>query len=290
MKEKILLTGATGFLGSHILRKLIEVGEDVVVLARENSNFDRINNLKEFSIFIVNQHFSNIENLYQKYSISTIIHVATEYGRDSNYSSVLMSNVLFPIKLYEFADKKKLKLFINTDSFSCKFPNSSYLKDYISSKILFKNYLKSQTQVQVINLQLEHIYGNFDSKGKFVTFLIESMLKNEKTISLTAGEQKRDFIYVSDVVDAYMCVLKNKHILSRYEEFEVGNGVSISIREFVSKIHSIMNSKSSLLFGALETRVDEIKDSKANNKKLISLGWEPKFNLDNGLKALLNNY
>ena len=289
MKEKILLTGATGFLGSHILKRLVESGEDVVILIREKSNRERIKDLKGFSIFIMNQQFSNIDDLYKSHNINTIIHLATEYGRNSPYSSVLRSNALFPIRLIELADKNNLKLFINTDSFSSKFQESSYLKEYISSKKIFKEYLKSLLHLQVFSLQLEHVFGEFDSKGKFVTFLLESMLSNQKSIKLTEGNQKRDFIYVSDVVDAYMIVLKSKNILENYKEFEVGRGSSVTVKEFVSKIHSLIDSKSKLLFGAIETRFDEIEDSKAKNFDLIALGWKPKVSIDIAIKRILNS-
>lgn len=289
MKEKILLTGATGFLGSHILKRLIEIGENVVILVREKSNKERINNLQGFSIFKINQDFSNIEELYKTHKITTIIHLATEYGRKNAYSTVIKSNVLFPIRLIELADKKNLKLFINTDSFSSKFPDSTYLKEYVSSKIFFKEYLKSLSDLQVFNLQLEHIFGEYDSHGKFVTFLFESMLGNQKSIKLTKGTQMRDFIYVSDVVDAYIIVLKSKNNLENYNEFEVGTGNSITVKEFVSKIHSIIGSKSNLLFGALQTRFDEIQDSKAKNFNLIALGWKPKVSIDQAIKKILNS-
>ena len=289
MKAKILLTGATGFLGSHILKRLLESGEDVVILIRESSNRGRIKDLKGFSIFIMDQQCSNVGDLYKEHNITTIIHLATEYGRNSTYSSVLRSNVLFPIRLIELADKNKLKLFINTDSFSSKFEDCSYLKEYVSSKKVFKEYLKTLTNLQIFNLQLEHVFGEFDSNGKFVTFLLEKMLSNQKSIELTAGKQRRDFIYVSDVVDAYMTVLRSKNILENYKEFEVGRGSSVTVNEFVSKIHYILDSKSELLFGAIETRFDEIEDSKAKNCDLIALGWKPKVSIDIAIKRILNS-
>ena len=126
-----------------------------------------------------------------------------------------MSNVIFPIKLIEKADMENLKLFINTDSFSSKFQDSSYLKEYISSKKIFKEYLKSIFGVQVINLQLEHVIGEYDSNGKFITFLFNEMLNNNK-IKLTEGNQKRDFIYISDVVDAYIKTLKYKNYNNKF--------------------------------------------------------------------------
>jgi nucleoside-diphosphate-sugar epimerase len=284
MQNKILLTGATGFLGSHLLKRLIEAGADVVILVRETSNKERIKKLEGFSTFTINKQLSNIHELFELYSIDTIIHVATEYGRNLPFSSVLESNVLFPIKLIESADKNKLNLFVNTDSFFSKFQDYIYLREYIMSKKIFKEYLKSLSDMRVFNLQLEHIYGEFDSNTKFITSLMERMFINEKSIELTEGSQKRDFIYVSDVVDAYMVVLANVQVLGRYVEFEVGTGTSMAVKDFVSKIHHITGSKSDLLFGALPSKVNEIQDSKANNLNLRNLGWNVKFTAETAIK------
>jgi nucleoside-diphosphate-sugar epimerase len=288
MQKKILLTGATGFLGSHILKRLLNDGKDVVILTRETSNFRKIKMLKGFTIFQVNQHLSNIEELFEIHSIDTIIHVATEYGKKLPYSVVLYSNVYLPIRLIEAANKKKLKIFINTDSFFSKFQNYSYLKEYITTKKIFKQYLKSLTGIQIINLQLEHVFGENDSKDKFIPFLIESMKTNMNEIALTEGIHKRDFIYVDDVVDAYMVVLSKSKYLKQFSEFEVGTGVSIQIKDFVIRAHQILNSKSNLLFGALPTRYDEISDSKANNLDLINLGFIPKTTIEVGINKIIN--
>jgi len=244
--------------------------------------------LKGFTIFQVNQHLSNIEELFEIHSIDTIIHVATEYGKKLPYSVVLYSNVYLPIRLIEAANKKKLKIFINTDSFFSKFQNYSYLKEYITTKKIFKQYLKSLTGIQIINLQLEHVFGENDSKDKFIPFLIESMKTNMNEIALTEGIHKRDFIYVDDVVDAYMVVLSKSKYLKQFSEFEVGTGVSIQIKDFVIRAHQILNSKSNLLFGALPTRYDEISDSKANNLDLINLGFIPKTTIEVGINKIIN--
>lgn len=287
MKKKILLTGATGFVGSHILKRLIELGEDVIILVRESSSLERIQNLNGFSIFKINNQLSNLHLLFEKHMISTIIHTATEYGRNLNDTSVFTSNVLLPIRLLENADKKKLKLFINTDSFYSKYPDSSHLKEYISSKKVFKNYLKYTSGIQIVNLQLEHVFGENDSKGKFSTFLFEALLSNQKKIELTDGFQKRDFIYITDVVDAYIVTLKCKRFKKKFEEFEVGTGNSISIKEFVCIVHKIFQSRAELVFGSLETRSDKIIDSKANIFDLCQLGWEPKFSIQIAIENIL---
>lgn len=288
MQKKILLTGSTGFLGSHILEKLLNEGREVVILTRNQSNFQRIKYLKGFHIFEVNQQWSNIDDIFLSYSIDTIIHVATDYGRSSPISDVFLSNVNLPIKIIEIGLKYGVKLFINTDSFFSKFPGYSNLREYIISKRIFKEYLRSINELQIINLQLEHVYGENDSKGKFFPFIIDQLRTNVSEISLTDGRHKRDFIYVDDVVNAYIIVLQNKYKLNQYSDFEVGTGVSMSVRAFVEKIHFMLDSKSRLLFGAIPSRSDEILDSKANNLNLINLGWNIKFDMNSALKKIIN--
>jgi nucleoside-diphosphate-sugar epimerase len=287
MIQTILLTGATGFLGSHILKRLMAEGKDVVILIRETSNLRNIKNLKGFSTFILNEQLTNFKELFEFYKIDTIIHVATEYGRDVPYSSVLLSNVYFPIKLLEEGEKFNLKLFINTDSYFSKFKKYSYLSGYNLSKMIFKEYLLTRTKFQVINMQLEHAYGENDSENKFTTTVINKLRNNENSIKLSEGNQKRDFIYIEDVVNAFFIVLSKSKLLDQYSEFEVGTGVSISIMEFVNLAHQIIGSKSELLFGALPNRLNEIQDSKANNSSLINLGWQVNVPIEIGIKNML---
>lgn len=288
MNKTILLTGATGFLGSHILRRLINDNYNVVILVRETSDNWRIKDFNGFSIFVLNPTGSNIENVFDLYKIDMIIHLATEYGRNLPYSSIIESNVIFPIKLIEFGIKNKVQLFVNTDSYFGKFKNHSYLAQYVESKQIINNYTKSLLDIKVINLRLEHIYGEYDSDNKFITGVMNKMLSNENVIELTEGLQKRDFIYVKDVVDAYLIIINNQHLINNFTEFEVGTGNSITVKEFVMKMQIACGSKSELLFGALDTRANEIQDSKADSTKLISLGWRPKFVPETALKKIIN--
>lgn len=287
MKKKVLLTGATGFVGSHILKRLIQLEYDIVILIRELSNQERIKTLNGFSIFVINNQLSNLNDLFELYNVEIIIHVATEYGRSLPDSSVIESNILFPIKLIEASNKRDLKLFINTDSYFCKVKGYTYLSQYIKTKVFFKNYLMSISDIQIINLQLEHVYGEFDSPFKAIPSLIYRMLKDEELIELTDGTQRRDFIYILDVVEAYLLVLEKHTQLSQFEEFEVGLGFALSLKEFVNEIHHIIGSKSKLIFGKLPSRKGEIAESKANNTNLIRLGWNPKFNVQSAINKML---
>ncbi|PQA90539.1 Nucleoside-diphosphate-sugar epimerase [Chryseobacterium piscicola] len=287
MASNILLTGASGFLGSHILKELLQKKYNVVILKREESNLYRIENLKNFSVFTLKKDYSNFNELFTHFKIDTIIHLATEYGRNLSFSKVLEANVLLPIKLLEASNKTHLKLFVNTDSFFSKFSDYQYLQPYIKTKKIFLDYLKDIEDVKVINLQLEHIYGEFDSDSKFITSVMKQMINNVENIELSAGEQKRDFVYVADVVSAYMKILEKENELPFFETFEVGTGHSLSVREFVEKMYSTTKSESNLLFGKLTTRINEIQDSKANNLSLKNLGWNPIYTHKAALERIL---
>ncbi len=292
MAKNILLTGATGFIGSQVLSRLIEDNYNVVALLRPTSNTWRIEHLKgtyvAFTILDANMGFDDV---FEKNNIDTIIHTATEYGRTTPLSSILNGNVIFPIKLIEAGLKYKLKRFINTDTFLCKDTyHGTYLKYYAESKSMIKKYLIDySTQIQVDSLMLEHPYGEHDAEGKFVTMLIKSFLQNKKEIDFTSGNQKRDFIYVADVVEAYLKVLQ-KEILPTpgFDEYEVGTGSSITVREFVERVAKVFKSNTILNFGALPGRQGEMPDSFADISKLKELGWEPHFNIESAMQRIMS--
>ena len=100
MSNFILLTGATGFLGSHLLEELLSKGFSVIITVRSSSDFWRIKHLEgHYEKWVTDQSLNNFDELFNEYKISTIIHLATEYGRRSSFSTVLDANVIFPVKL-----------------------------------------------------------------------------------------------------------------------------------------------------------------------------------------------
>lgn len=289
--SKILITGATGFLGSKILIRLVNEGYKVVALVREQSDLSRIKTVvNEIELFSLDKNTSNLNELFEKSNIDTIIHTATEYGRESLTSDILMTNLILPIKLIETGLKNGLKNFINSDTFfgKPKFSNAVYLNQYSNSKKYFLDYLFSERDnLKSVSLRLEHIFGEFDSNNKFVTNVLQRLLKSDMEIALTDGVQKRDFIYIDDVVEAYLIVLKNINFIDTFSEFEVGRGQSISVKKFVELMAEESKSKSKLNFGILPTRAGEIQDSIANISPLNEMGWYPSFDLRSGIKKII---
>lgn len=299
--KTVLLTGSTGFLGSHLLKTLIHNQKyNIIALKRSTSNISRIasllatHNVSYIDIDLA--PFSlTVRELFSNNKIDIIIHTATNYGRNNTFpSEVLHANLLFPLSLLEAAVNNNVDLFINTDSYFNK-PNQTYtaLLNYSLSKKslnIWFDYFKKK--VKIINLRLEHLYGDFDSDTKFVENIIQNIaIKNIEKINLTYGQQKRDFIFVDDVCNAFLTILENydKHIFN-YLTFEAGTGISTSIKEFVETVKSYSKSTTELLFGTMPYREDEIMNSVADNSALLDWGWNYDYTIEKGIKKIIDIY
>ena len=116
-------------------------------------------------------------------------------------------------------------------------------------------------------------------------------IRQEKQVDLTFGHQKRDFIFIDDVVSAYLIMikyaLKNKF---RYQSYEIGNSHPINIEEFIKTIKNLSGSKTKLNFGIIPYRKDEILYSCASIVELENLGWKPNYDIEQGIKKILEIY
>lgn len=288
--KNVLLTGGNGFLGSFILKNLLRAGFRPILLLRPASNTWRISKeIHQCIVFILSGEKGEIERLFNLFEIDAVIHAATNYGKSSSLTELLKTNVLFPISLLEVGVEKQLKLFINTDSFFAKQNfNQIYLKEYSNSKRILEQLLKEfTTKTKIVNLRIEHVYGENDSEQKFFTSIVKKLMANVPEIELTNGQQKRDFIYAEEVANAYLAVIKNIDLLAEYQEYEVGTGQSISIRDFVEKIAKEIGSKSCLQFGALPTRQEDIPNSFARIESLNRLGWKQRYNTDQAIRRII---
>lgn len=268
----IILTGATGFLGSHLLRALVRDGQHVTILKRSISDTFRIADLAGRYQWIDIDRTPLSEAFLHR--TDAVIHCAAAYGRNGDAKSVVDSNIQFPVELMETAIQSHCQYFINTDSFFCKqLPGRLerkeplYLPEYTLSKYQFRKWGKlraTQGAVVFVNLQMEHIYGPNDSPGKFIPWLETQFRTGAKFVDLTDGLQIRDFVYVDDVVAVYQKVLKDLAAMQEYQSFEVGTGTATTVREFVERLKLHSGADTELRFGAIPRKREEIMYSVAS--------------------------
>ncbi len=287
LKQKtILLTGGTGFLGSNLLRQL--VGNYKVILAtRTSSNAWRINSFLD-KVCLVDINKTSLEGVFNKEKIDIIIHCATNYGRkESDPLAILEANLILPLKLLQLGSRSEVSCFINTDTVLDKRVNY-----YSLSKSQFKEWLKAYSdQMACVNVALEHFYGPNDNESKFVTFIIRSILNKVEKIDLTEGKQKRDFIFIDDVVDAFMRIITHGATLSKgYFNYEIGTDCNVSIRKFVTLAKELAGNKETILnFNVLPYRENEVMESAVDITEIKKLGWQSKFSLEKGLKETIKH-
>jgi len=287
--KKVLITGATGFLGSHLLHKLVRKRCNVIILKRSFSNIWRIKDIHQIKSYDIDN--IEIERIFNENEIEGIIHLATDYGKKNNNDVIRMSkaNIELPTELLALGTKHGIKFFVNTHTYA----DSKY-NLYAAMKNAFMEIAKffiANYQLKFINLRLEYLYGERDDYTKFIPFVIKSVLES-KVIKATKGEQKRDFIYVQDVVEAYLKVLDNLENFSEgFVEFEIGTGKSVSLNYFVSKIEEEIGKKANIKWGAVPYGKNEIFDSRARIEKAKKyLGWHSKYDICSGLKKTIDWY
>lgn len=284
-KRTILLTGATGFLGSNLLRKFLSEGFNVVILARETSDFSRIKDcLDKIRVLFVES--CDYERIFKDFRFDAITHCATNYGRKMESPlSIIETNLILPLKLLQAGMTNGLKCFINTDTILDKRVNY-----YSLSKSQFKDWLKLYSdRLMCVNVSLEHFYGPNDDDSKFTTWVIQSLIKDVPQLDLTLGYQKRDFIYVDDVSSAFAAILQSAILKGGgFQSYEVGAGNPVSIRDFIGVIKKITkNTKTKLNFGAIPYRENEVMEYKTDITGIRSLGWYPRVSLKEGLSRTI---
>ncbi len=279
-KKTILITGINGFLGSS-LAKALTTEYQILGLEYSPNNLFRIKD-ENFKVWSVENGIP--EEPFSAYQIDIIIHVATFYGKNEDIQKMAQANLFLPFELLDKAIKNNCSLFINTDTVLDRFTNV-----YSLTKRQFQEwcFIRSNA-IKVINMQLEHFYGPGASSTNFISLIIERLKKNEPIIDLTVGEQQRDFIYIDDVVNAYKHILLSIfNITDNYKSFQVCSGELLTIKDLMIELKTLTNSNSTLNFGAVPYRENELMKSESDNSELLKQGWEPQYTIKEGLKKTI---
>lgn len=284
--KNLIITGAYGFLGAALIKHfLVSNHYKITILVKSNTNNYRISDddLRKLNIIYVDK----TEYKHKLHDIKSpiIFHAANDYGRDKSLTQILSTNLVFPLELIEHVTPR---IFINFDSyFNKNNSNYSYLGNYILSKKLLEISLENFKKIKIVNLKLEHLYGPNDGENKFISQLIMA-LKKAKSYNTTEGIQKRDFLYIDDLIKLVEEIVEKQSLFqNKYHHFEVGTGKSICVKDFIIEAKNIFNSQTAICFGALPVRENEIMDSFADLDLLPNfLNWKPCTNIQKGLNFI----
>lgn len=301
MSKYILLTGGTGFVGSNLLEELLNLNKKVILLKRSFSDTWRINEfLNNENLVLKNTDEDKLNDIFNQYDIGGIFHLATfaqRFHQSNAVSKMIDSNIKFPTELLENAVNSNVKFFINTGSFSEYSLKNSPISEtstiepfnlYASTKIAFEDVLKFYSEKYELNCQTLKLftpYGPKDDEIKITPYLIINSLK-KNDISIKSPTKKLDFIYVRDVVDAYITLMSKISDLTEYNSFNIGTGIGTTIKDVLVMIEKNLEKNENVTFDNFED--DQVWCS--NKKAEQILNWKPKIDLEKGLKLTMEFY
>jgi len=304
MIKTVLITGGGGFIGSHIIDLLLAKDYQIIILERSPSGLQRIqHHLSKIKAYY--SESSKVDDIFCENKIDCVIHLAARYIK--NHSSIqdveeiLDTNVKFSSTLVEACRLHNVKHFINTGTFFEYQASNKPIKEggekkacnlYAASKTAFGDILKYYAEnydIKAANLYLFSPFGDRDNE-KLMAFLVKGLASQEK-IDFSGGEQSWNFTYVKDIALAYLSVLENFDKINGFVEFNVGYSEAISIRNIVKKLEEISGKKLNISWGAKPYVENEIFYANCDNSKIKEiLGWQPKYDIDYGLRETYKYY
>lgn len=288
--KRILISGVTGFLGSSLARAFLDSGYRVYGIKRRTSKLNRIIDIID-DIKLIDSDDIKLDESVQLIKPEIVIHTACDYGRNNKgVISLLETNLIFSINLLEASKKSKVNCFINTDSSLDKNVNA-----YSLSKSQFKEWGRYySSEMRFLNLRIEHMYGVGDDNYKFIHWFVGQLKTSEVAIKLTSGIQLRDFIYIEDVVSAYLLIVKKYADFSMFFEIDIATGELVPVRDFLNEIVGVFKAKTisscpELEYGAIPFRENEMMAAKVSPKILHKLGWTAKISRAEGISRILED-
>lgn len=299
-KNKVLVTGGAGFIGSHIVEKLLENNYDVIIIDNLSSgSIENIPNSDTLKFYQLNIEKDDLELVFQKETPDYVIHLAAQTSVNFSISHPYYDanmNVMASIKLLELCKKYNIRKFITASS-AAIYGNPKYLpidenhptepmSQYGLSKLTMEKYIKL-SGIPYIIFRFSNAYGprQKSSKESGVVAIFNNAMKNNEPINIYGdGEQIRDFIYVEDI--ANICIKAiNSNVENEIINFSTNKGVSLN------QLFKVMKSLYNYTLNAnyLPERIGDIKNSILSNDKAYNLLKFTNYTkLEKGLEILAN--
>lgn len=303
MKTNVIVTGGAGFIGSHLVEKLLDENYQVTVIDNLSNGSEK--NLDKRANFVKSDITNQkIVKTIKKINPDFLFHLAAKSSITyslKNPSEDIRVNLLGTQNVLDGLNGTRVKKIIFTSSAAVYKPSdnlpivekhplepvSFYGTSKLCSEFLITNFSK-QKKIKYVILRLANVYGekqNSHTEGGVVSIFIENILKGKLVIIYGDGNQTRDFIYVEDVIQAFTTAL-NKQI---FGIFNLGTTRQTSIMSLFIKISNL--SKTSANYQLKPLNHLEVKRNSLSSQKFTTLtGWNLTYDLNSGLKKTLHYF
>jgi len=302
MTQTYLITGASGFIGSSLARRLINQHKNVHLILQKQSNTWRINSvLNKATVHISDlSNVSDLTKIIQKVKPTIIYHLATNgaYSSQNNPDKIITTNILGTWNLLTACNTVDYDLFVNTGSsseygFKTKAMRetdivepASYYAVTKCAQTLLCNYLAKQEKRPIVTLRLFSVYGPYEESSRLIPTLMKSLLFGLR-MNLVTPDVARDQIYIDDVTDVYLNIEKLMRHTGEY--FNIGTGIQSTVKDVVDTTVKVTGKTTVLNWGNMKNRHWDTTNWVADISKATSLlKWTPKTSLEEGLTETWN--
>jgi len=296
--KRVIVTGATGFVGANLARRLLQEGHEVHLLVRQGFAPWRIEairadvRLHEVDLGDRESLLSVIDEIRPDW----VFHLATHgaYSSQNDLSQIVRTNILGTVNLVEACLKSGFEAFVNTGS-SSEYgfkdhapserewlePNSYYAVGKASATLFCRHTAQSRG-VLLPTLRLYSVYGPYEEPARLMPALIVRGLRG-KLPPLVNPDVARDYVYVDDICEAYL-LAATRTGQEPGAVYNLGTGVQTSLGEVVSTARKLMNITAEPEWGAMPNRQWDTSVWVADHRKALDeLGWRPEFTFERGL-------
>jgi UDP-glucose 4-epimerase len=301
---KVLVTGGAGFIGSHLVDRLIQEGHEVVVV--DNLSTGKRRNLNRAARFFkLDIQSWRLERVFRNERPNIVMHLAAQMDVRKSVEDPIFDaqvNVLGMLNVLQQAIKHGVRKVVFSSSGGAIYgeqeiypvPESHAtrpLSPFGISKLCGEQYLSYYQRVsglQIVSLRYANVYGprqDPDGEAGVVAIFIQKLLNNEQAIVDGNGRQTRDFVYVEDVVEANLAVMGQE----TQGTYNVGTGEETSINDLLRILIAHTNSTCKEVHGPAKN-AEQVRSVIDSSKLRQELSWEPKTELSEGLKRTVDYF
>ena len=299
--KRVIITGATGFVGANLARRLLRDGHETHLLVRPGYNSWRLEGLRQDAQLheVDFGAMPALDKVIETIRPDWIFHLAAHgaYSWQNDLAQIVQTNFLATINLVEACLKVGFEAFVNTGSsseygFKTHAPSenewlepNSYYAVTKASATLYCRYTAQSRGTHLPTLRLYSVYGPYEDPGRLMPTLIRRGLQGEWP-PLVNPDTARDYVYVDDVCAAYLLAAQQTG-----EEagavYNVGSGKQTSLREVVEIARRVLGIEAEPQWGTMPGRVWDSSTWVADNRKITQqLGWTPRYSLEAGFTRM----
>lgn len=292
------ITGATGFIGSHLSKKLLADGHELflTLLPHEKNPFEDDERVKSY--LLNGDGINSLIQFFKNNEIDGVVHLASFVQSAEHVSDdiemLIDTNLKFSTVVLEAAVQAGVKWFINTGTYWQYYNNALYspVNLYAATKQAFVDIARYYWETNKINFNsiiLFDTYGSNDTRPKIFN-LWERIARSGEELAMSKGEQLIDISHVDDIVNAFVTLAL--HLQNRHPEvlngaiFAVKANNRYTLKELASIYEETTQTKLNINWGGREYREREVMDPWLRG--IVVPGWQPKVSVEQGIVQLLN--